>query len=403
MGAHVKPADVRDSELSPVESEFSLIVGAPFWKLLRRLKIIDHDRPLPERRIICLLFLTWIPLLVFTIKAGTALGNSVRISLLQDFSLYGRLVVALPILILAEVVIDPGLRRVASTFRSSGIVKDTDLPAYRSMLAKVERLRDSGWAEAILFLFACFPFFLFVEEESLSSSNVTTWYRTPAGFSPAGWWYLLVSTPIARFILVRWLWRYALWCTLLSRIARLDLNMMPTHPDQVGGLGFVVRAHRRFDVLATALGSVLAGVMVNSILYLGDTLKSMRTEILVFIVLAILFVLGPLLAISPKLSSVRRRGLEEYGQVARSLAEGFHSKWIRGHRGEEEALMSSPDPSALADYSTCFNTIRDMQFIPITREPLIQVAALAGLPFLIVVLVGTPIEQIVAWIFKMFL
>ena len=348
-----------------------------------------------------MLLLTWIPLLVLTIKAGTALGNSARIPLLHDFSLYGRLVVALPILILAEVVIDPGLRRVASTFRSCGIVKDTDLPAYRSMLARVERLRDSSWAEAILFLFACFPFFLFVEEESLSST-MTTWYHTPAGFSPAGWWYLLVSTPIARFILCRWLWRYALWCTLLSRIARLDLNMMPTHPDLVGGLGFVVRAHRRFGVLATALGSVLAGVMVNSILYLGETLKSMRTEILVFIVLAILFVLGPLLALSPKLSSVRRKGLEEYGQLARSLTEDFHSKWIRGHKGEEEALIRSPDPSALADYSTCFNTVRGMRFIPITREPLIQVAALAGLPFLVVVFVGTPIEQIVAWILKMF-
>ncbi len=327
-----------------------------------------------------MLLLTWIPLLVLTIKAGTALGNSVRIPLLRDYSLYGRLIVAVPILILAEVVIDPGIRRVTSTFRSSGIVKGVDLPAYRLILAKVERLRDSGWAEAILFLSACLPFFLFVEEESLSST-VTTWYHTPAGFSPAGWWYLLVSTPIGRFILYRWLWRYALWCTLLYRIAKLDLNMMPTHPDEMGGLGFVVRAQEHFGVLATALGSVLAGVMVNSILYLGDTLKSTRTQILGFIVLAILFVLGPLLALSQRLASVRRRGLAEYGQLARTLTEDFDSRWIRGRRGEEEALIRSPDPSALADYSTCFNTIRNMQFIPITREPLIQVAITSRITF----------------------
>ena len=189
----MKPAAIPESEQSPIESEFSLIVGGPVWKFLRGLKIIGPDGPLPERRIIGLLALTWIPLLALTIKAGTALGNSVRIPLLRDYSLYGRLFVAVPILILAEVVIDPGIRRVTSTFRSSGIVKGVDLPAYRLILAKVERLRDSGWAEVILFLSACFPFLLFVEEESLSST-VTTWYHTPAGFSPAGWWYMLVST-----------------------------------------------------------------------------------------------------------------------------------------------------------------------------------------------------------------
>ena len=178
--------------------------------------------------------------------------------------------------------------------------------------------------------------------------------------------------------------------------------MMPTHPDEMGGLGFVVRAQEHFGVLATALGSVLAGVMVNSILYLGDTLKSTRAQILGFIVLAILFVLGPLLGLSQRLASVRRRGLAEYGQLAWTLAEDFDSRWIRGRRGEEEALIRSPDPSALADYSSCFNTIRNMHYIPITREPLIQVAIVAGLPFLIVVLVGTPTEQIVAWILKMF-
>ncbi len=237
----VELAIIPESEQPPTESEFSLFVGAPFWRLLRYLKLIGAENPLPQRRIVCLLLLTWIPLLVLTLRAGTALGNSVRIPLLCDISLYGRLVVALPLLILAEGLIDPRLRRVGSTFRNSGIVKGTDFVAYRSILAKVERLRDSGWAEAILVLSACFPSFLFVEEESLSST-LATWYHTPAGFSPAGWWYLLVSTSIGRFILYRWLWRYALWCILLYRIAKLDLNMMPTHPDEMGGLGFVVRA-----------------------------------------------------------------------------------------------------------------------------------------------------------------
>ncbi len=79
--------------------------------------------------------------------------------------------------------------------------------------------------------------------------------------------------------------------------------------------------------------------MVNSILYLGETLKGTRTEILAFIVLSILFVLGPLLALSPKLASVRRTGLAEYDQLARRLTEDFHSKWIRGRGDSDPARL----------------------------------------------------------------
>jgi hypothetical protein len=43
-----------------------------------------------------------------------------------------------------------------------------------------------------------------------------------------------------------------------------------------------------------------------------------------------------------------------------------------------------------------------MQVIPITRQLVIQVALQAGAPFVFVVLVGTPTEEIVRWIFKMF-
>jgi hypothetical protein len=61
------------------------------------------------QRIVAGLALTWLPLAVLSILGGTAWGNKVKIPLLCDASIYGRFFVALPLLIAAELVIDPCL------------------------------------------------------------------------------------------------------------------------------------------------------------------------------------------------------------------------------------------------------------------------------------------------------
>ena len=49
----------------------------------------------------------------------------------------------------------------------------------------------------------------------------------------------------------------------------LDLQLVPTHPDRAGGLGFLGGAHRPLGLLAVAVGSVLSGRYCSEILYGG--------------------------------------------------------------------------------------------------------------------------------------
>jgi hypothetical protein len=401
----VRPAtgdskQVDASSGSSIVENFSLVVGGPFYAVMRRLKLVE-PAPNIRGRIAILLILTWIPLSCLSALEGTALGHNVSLPLLYDFSIYGRFFVALPLLVIAEVVIDPKIRRVVATFEESGLVGKADLSRYHSTLERISHLRDSGFAEFLLLVFASLPVFMLDQEEWISQ-QFTTWHgNASGGVSGAGWWFVFVSSPILRFLLLRWLWRYFVWSLLLFRAMRLDLNLRPAHPDLLGGLGFVLDAQRHFGILFAAIGSVLAGQFGNSIAYFGDTLGSTKVPMIAFVLIAVFVVLCPLTLLSPKLSALRRAGLARYSQLARQLTRSFDAKWTEDANAPKESILGSPDPSSLTDFVSSYNVVRDIKVVPIDQKLVLQVAAEAAAPLAIVWIVATPAERIVANLIKM--
>src|SRR6185369_10149937 len=352
-------------------------------------------------RIVVWLGVTWLPLVLLCLAKGTAFGLKVNIPLFLDYSVYGRFLVALPLLIASEVILDPFLRRVVSTFNSSGIIHETDLPVYRGALEKIVRLRDSNRVEFLIAIFAFFPFFLVVADYEWISSTVTTWHGTAsARLSPAGWWFVLVSTPFLRFLMLRWIWRYALWCFLLRCISRLNLELLATHPDRLAGLGFMVLAQQQFGILATALGSVLAGQFANEIIHFGLAPRGVRTEAVVFVAIALLVIFLPLTLFSFKLFEARRDGLLRYGRVARIVANGFDTKWVATPGSSPDAMIGTQDPSSLIDYISSYDVIHDTRVIPITRRAVLSVAAQAAAPFALIWYLATPIDDLIVEILK---
>src|SRR5215469_2784416 len=291
-----------------IADQFSLVIGGPFYRALARAKLVEPG-PNLKLRVPFFILLTWVPLLAMTLADGTAFGRKVDITLLHDFSVYGRFLLGLPLLIIAEVVIDPWVQRVVSTFKTSGLVRNEDLPAYYAALAKTKRRRDSWLAEFIIAVLATFPVFLMFESE-WRSNGITAWHgSTSAGVSPAGWWFTFISSPIIRFIVFRWLWRYGIWTALLYKIARLNLKMIPTHPDHLGGLGFVLFEQKSFGILFMAISCFAAGQYANSITFFGMPLAATKGPMVAYVVLSVLCVLGPLVTLSPRLAETRRNGL----------------------------------------------------------------------------------------------
>jgi hypothetical protein len=382
-----------------VEDSISLIAGGPYYRAIQRMGLSERRRAL--HRIFALLALTWLPLFLFCLTEGTAWGSKVRIPLLSDYSIYGRFLVALPLLIAAELVVDPFIRRTVPVFTSSGIIREGDLAAYRAAVERIMRLRDSGLAEVFLAILAFFPFFLFAANYEWMSSRISSWHGTTSeGLSPAGWWFLIVSSPFLRFLMFRWLWRYALWAYLLRGISRLKLGLLPTHPDRLGGLGFMVLAQQQFGILAAALGAVLAGQFANEITHFGTALGEVRAETALFVAIAVLVVFLPLTPFSLKLFEARRDGLLRYSVVACGVTGEFDSKWVGAPESPPGAMIGSQDPSSLIDYISSYDVIQATRMIPISKRAVLYIAAQAAAPFALVWYLATPIDELIAQILK---
>ncbi|MBI4522297.1 MAG: hypothetical protein HY695_00620 [Deltaproteobacteria bacterium] len=95
------------SEVTTDASELYFERGGPAYRLMQRIGVIRGEGPSIERRIVCSILLTWVPLFVFAILDGRALGTTPRESMLLDFSTYARFFLAVPILVLADIIVGP--------------------------------------------------------------------------------------------------------------------------------------------------------------------------------------------------------------------------------------------------------------------------------------------------------
>ena len=87
-----------------------------------------------------------------------------------------------------------------------------------------------------------------------------------ARLTAAGWWCALVSSPVFWFLLLRWLWRHAVWGLLLRDLARLELRLVATHPDGAGGLAFIGQYPNAFAAFVFALSCVLGAAIARALL-----------------------------------------------------------------------------------------------------------------------------------------
>jgi hypothetical protein len=122
------------------------VAPGPERRLIERVGIRRKDArrwSLP-RRIVTLVFITWMPMCIFALLQGTALGPSPRASFLLDFATYARFFVALPILLAADVVVGSRLREAGLHFVRDDFIRHEDLPAFERAVARLARRRESS-------------------------------------------------------------------------------------------------------------------------------------------------------------------------------------------------------------------------------------------------------------------
>ena len=142
---------------SSLAESFSLTQGGPLHGLQVRLRWSRPERERVVLRAVMATLLTWLPLLTFSLIQGLAYGQHVTIPFLRDFAVNVRLLIALPILILAESRIDRKWRTLVQQFLRSGLVNQVELPSFEAVIGGITRLRDRLLPEAVMLLLAYIP------------------------------------------------------------------------------------------------------------------------------------------------------------------------------------------------------------------------------------------------------
>jgi hypothetical protein len=382
--------------------DFSLVLGGPLFQLLRRSHLSGNALELLQQRILVISLLAWLPLLVLSVVEGQALGGNVAVPFLLDVEANVRFLVALPLLIVAELVVHQRMRFVVRQFLERNLIPQSALTRFDAAVASALRLRNSLLAEVLLIAFVYIVGVLLIWRHYLALSTVT-WYAMPTAeglqLSLAGKWYAYVSLPIYQFLLVRWYYRILIWTRFLWQASRIDLSLIPTHPDRVGGLGFLANTVYAFTPLAVAHGAMLAGPIANRIFYLGGALPEFKIEIAVLVVFLLCVVLGPLLVFAPQLAQTKRTGNREYGALAERYVRDFDAKWLRGGASSDEPLVGSGDIQSLADLANSFEVVRTMQIAPITKDAILRLIAATLAPIVPLLLTMMPLEELLKTLF----
>jgi hypothetical protein len=401
----LKPLTPQPSALSVSlrdKPDFSLVLGGPLFQLLRRAHMSDDAMMMVRKRIIVISLFAWLPLLLISALEGQLLGGRAVVPFLLDMEVHIRYLVALPLLIGAELVVHRRMRSLVKQFLERCLVPEGASERFEAAIASAFRLRNSVLAELLLVALVYGVGILIVWRHYLALET-TTWYATPSSDGPklslAGMWYGYVSLPIFQFLLCRWYFRLFIWARFLWQVSRIELSLVPTHPDRVGGLGFLSNTAYAFGLLVLAHGTLLSGQLANRIFYLGAGLLDFKAEIAICVVFVLGMVLGPLLVFAPQLAQAKRTGLREYGTLAERYVREFDEKWLRGGAPADEVLVGSGDIQSLADLGNTFEVVRTMRLVPVTREMIIRLAAVTLAPIAPLALTMMPLEELLKRLF----
>lgn len=376
--------------------------GGPPRRLQVSLGLVKPDEPRVVRRALFAAGVAWIPLAILTTVQSIFFGDGSAGWFVRDIAVHARYLIAVPALILAETDCIPRLEHIVRQFVDTGLITNDDLPRYQRAVASTRRLLNSSYGDVIAVIAAYLAVIWL--STYISPALVSNWQRSgPLHFSLAGWWNSFISLPLLLIFFFGWLWRIVLWGRFLFLVARMDLQLLPSHPDKVGGLKFVSTSLRGFRLISLGLGAVAAGAVADRVVYHGDNLLTFRgLMISLGIVILILFA-GPLTVFVARLRQTRRRGVFTYGLLANQLGREFEAKWLSGNTHVQPDALQQPDFSATTDFYGVAANVYEMRELPFTLRDLIGPLAPALLPFVVVALCTIPPHVVVDSTIKLLL
>src|SRR5262245_18825720 len=246
----------------------------------------DGDRLHVARIVAAVVILGWLLLLLICLASGTAFGNRVQMPFLRDFFAYGRYLVAAPLLLLMNLIVERQSARALAYLHDSGLIADSE-GAVRDIVGNAARVWQSTLLRSVLivltYLSAAFAW------RYARAAEVSTWMFSgePGAerLSIAGTWNMFVGGALVKFLFLRAMTKWAIWQCVLWRVSRLPLALSPLHPDRCCGLRALAMSELAFAPLFSAMSVQLGcGIAVN-VRYHGMAIADFQWMAAVFVAL----------------------------------------------------------------------------------------------------------------------
>jgi hypothetical protein len=327
-------------------------------------------------------------LISFVSTPGAAMG------LMKSYAIAARTLIAVPVLLAGLTVIELRFREIIGHIYNADLLDAKESSRLDEILATLVRLRDSILPElAMLLIIAARTAAAYkaqmVDEAALVYGNAGDLHLTLAG-----WYGILVSATLFQFLLLQNVWKWLLWAFFAFKLSRLDLKLVPTHPDGSGGLGFLGMSPIAFAPTAFALAAVAGAVWRHQIIHNSALLMSFKLSAIVLAIIIAIIALGPLLFFVPKLGAVRRRGILEYSIVGQIQSTEFHHRWILSRTSTNSQVSDIPEVISLLNYGLEFDRIKALNPFPTDKAALIALALAVVLPVLPTILAVIPLAVV---------
>ncbi len=343
--------------------------------------------------------LAWVPLIVAT--AVRSLRGDPLDLVIRDPSVHVRLLVSVPLLLLAEHVLETRCRTCVELIRDEQLLASDALDA---ILDRAERLRSSRLVETLLAVAA-----LLGGQAALwgvgSPAGVIHGLQGETSVSFATFWYATIALPLVQFFVLRWLWRWIVWTYVLVKLARSPLATNALHPDSFAGLKLLTGPVDAFAIFAAANTSVASAAWIVQIRELGVSIASFAPRFVAFVLLATALACAPLLLFSGHIYRARYRDVGRYHALAHEFVRAFRRKWTQAPPEEvarrHPDMLTADDFSALVDLDGSFAVAANTSALPLAKRPLIAVLVGSVAPMLPLVLATMPAAEIAQQVGRM--
>lgn len=380
-------------EIAPV-AEFEIARGGPFYELQRQAGLLQEHALASGRRAAIAVAVAWgVPLLLSAL-AGHAVGPYLERPFLADLGAWACFVLGIAIFFAMERMVEERLRQLHRRMVDAAILAPQAREAAAQAALRAVRRRNSALAEAL----CCGLAFAISIVAALGiGPDSPGWLARPdaTGFhlTPAGWWCLLVSNPLFLFLILRWSWRHVVWGLLLRDIARLDLRLVASHPDGVGGLAFVGDYPKAFAAFVFALSCAVAAPLAYGMLLGGIDLKGWSQVMGIWLILVAAAFAFPLAAFVPPLAHLRAGTLAAAGALA-TRRERAVERDVLGRNTAAPADAEAVAAADIPDPAKAFAAAGKLRTFPLRKTALLPVGIAALLPMVAVGATQLPLRDL---------